>query len=268
MNPQLELRQKTLAGADFLSLTEIRPVLSRLLFDANGKPFSVPIGSGITGFELLTAASAAAGSNDMLLSAGTGTEVITRSATGGQNTQSQASTPADGDNIIVSPVASSAMIGLINAKNNLTFRTRVSIGSTALATMFATFGFDENVTDADPTGTAGEGAQFLYDPTVEVTTGLTTAQHLNWILAHKVNGTDTFTATTIPVVAARDYELRIEIGADLKAKFYIDDVLVGTGPALTSGDSVKAKLGAELTATPAGQVDFDTRYVAVIRNIG
>lgn len=201
---------------------------------------------------------------------GTGVEVVTRSTLGGVNLKTQASTPADGDTVYYAPTTNSGLTVPITASSRPTFTTQVRIGSTALTTLFASFGFNENPTDADPTGTAGEGALFLYDnsSTKEVTTGLTTAQHANWILAHKVNSVDTFTATTIPVVAGRDYELEIRIGEDLAARFYIDGVLVGTGPALTSGDSVSAFAGCELTATPAGQADIDIRYIQVGRLVG
>lgn len=199
---------------------------------------------------------------------GTGTEVITRAAKGGENLQTQATTPADGDNVYYAPVTSSGLITPIRAGARPSFSTQVSIGSTALATMFASFGLNENPTDVDPTGTVGEGAMFFYDPTAEFVTGFTAAQKLCWGLAHKVDGTDTFTATTIPVVAGVDYALDIFIQEDLTAKFYINGEYVGTGPALTSGDSVSAFVGAELTATPAGQADFDCRFIQVGRLAG
>ena len=200
---------------------------------------------------------------------GTGTEVITRSATGGINFQTQATTPADGDNVFYTTVTNSGLRGPITAANRRTFSTNVALGTTALATMFASFGLNENITDVDPTGTAGEGAMFVYDPTAEFITGATAAQKLCWAIAHKVDGTDTFDFTTVKVIAGQDYNLEIIIGDDLKAKFYIDGVLLTTtSPALTSGDSVSAFVGAELTATPAGQADFDCRFIQVGRQVG
>ena len=200
--------------------------------------------------------------------AGTGTEVIARSTTGGINFKTQVTTPADGDNVYFAPVTNSGLRAPMTAASGITFSTQVAIGSTALATMFASFGLNENPTDVDPTGTAGDGAMFVYDPTAEFITGATTAQKLCWALAHKVNGADTFTFTTIPVIAGVDYALEIKIGDDLIADYYINDVLAGSSPALTSGDSVSAFVGAELTATPDGQADFDCRFIQVGRQVG
>ena len=84
-----------------------------------------------------------------------------------------------------------------------------------------------------------------------------------------MNGTDTFVATTIPVVADRDYELLITVDKALIARFYIDGVLVATATtALTDGDTVAAKVGLELTGTPGGQKNMDVRYISVARLIG
>lgn len=221
---------------------------------------------GIQNTEISSAFDAAQGLLGVV--AGTGTEVIARSTTGGINFKTQASTPADGDNVYFAPVTNSGLRAPMTAASGITFSTQVAIGSTALATMFASFGLNENPTDVDPTGTAGDGAMFVYDPTAEFITGATTAQKLCWALAHKVNGADTFTFTTIPVIAGVDYALEIKIGDDLIADYYINDVLAGSSPALTSGDSVSAFVGAELTATPAGQADFDCRFIQVGRQVG
>jgi hypothetical protein len=278
MSRQIDLRSKDAQGADERRLIDLPPgklvgadfnsglpvaqagadVLRALLHD-QALPF--------TDFALLPAAAVATGSDKLILISGTGTEVIARSATGGVNLKSQATTPADGDNIIGVAVSTTAFNAPITAASLIWFATQVSIGATGFATCFASFGLNENLTDVDPTGTAGEGAMFLYDPTVEVTTGLATAAHANWILCHKVNGTDTFTATDIPVVAGQLYDLDIKIGSDLKAKFYIDGNYVGQGPALTSGDTVGVFTGAELTATPDGQVDYDCKSIMLARTV-
>ena len=149
------------------------------------------------------------------------------------------------------------------ATNKVRFAAKVGFAN--IVSLFGSFGLQENVTDPDPTGTAGEGAQFLFDPGSTITTGLTAGQHANWILAHKVNGADTFTATTIPVEADRDYILEIQVGTDLIASYYIDGVLVGASPALTSGDSVSAFLGVE--AATGSAKSFDARYVSMTREL-
>jgi hypothetical protein len=265
----LNLWFRTLTGRDHYKQTPIRSY-SHLRFGGDRQPGSVPIIEAFTNFNRLTAVSAsvAAATTDIELEhIGTGTEVVSRSTKGGINYKSQATTPADGDNVLVTPAeTSTGMYGRISAGSGLRFETAVSINT--IATVFASFGLNENLTDADPTGTAGEGALFLFDPTQEVTTGLTNAQHDCWILAHKVNGADTFTATTVKVNAGQIYNLVIELQTDLTCKFYIDGTYVGVGPALTSGDTVGVFLGLELTAAPDGQQDIDVGYVSMARNFG
>lgn len=258
-------------GDSYLESLLTRPN-STLAFDSQGRLSVVPLYGSSETFELLPATSVAAGTSKLVLLSGTGTELTARAAKGGANIKTQATTPADGDTVILAGVATTGFTVPIKPLSQAVFETRVAIGTTAFATMFASFGLDENITDIDPSGTAGEGAKFLYDPTREVTaTGFSAAQHLNWILAHKTDqapGTDSFTATSIPVVADTDYELRIEVDANLTANYYIDNVLVGQGPALTDGDSFHVLVGAELTATPAGQADVDIRYLRVSRGLG
>lgn len=265
----LNLWFRTLTGRDHYKQTPIRP-FSRLRFGGDRQPGAVPIIEAFTNFNRLTAVSAsvAAATTDIELEhVGTGTEVVARSTKGGINYKSQATTPADGDNIIVTPAETgTGMYGRISAGSGLRFETAVSINT--ITALFASFGLNENLTDVDPTGTAGEGAMFVFDPTGEFTSTLTAAERANWALAHKVDGADAFTATDIPVVAGKVYNLVIELQTDLTCDFYIDGELVGTGPALTSGDTVGVLLGLELTATPAGQKDIDVGYVSMARNFG
>jgi hypothetical protein len=240
-------------------------------FWANGqaKLRVLPVLTSLDNFELLPATSIAAGADQFFVLSGTGTEIMARAAKGGFNMKSQSTTPADNDNVLVVAADNTGFKALINAKTRNIFETRVAI--TNLAESFYSIGLNENPTDADPLGTAGEGAMFVFDPTGEfakIANGFATDGSANWLLAHKVNGTDTFTDTGVKVVAAQDYDLRIEIGIDLKAKFYIDNELVGTGPALTDGDSMRTMFGLELTATPAGQKDLDVRYALLSREIG
>jgi hypothetical protein len=260
-------RRGTLEGGSQDQTIETPPY-SRLLCDGLGNYRAIPLWTALSVFELLPAASAAAGNDSLVLSLGTSTEVIARAAKGGVNVKTQASTPADNNNAMLIPVASSGLIVPITAVSRPRFSTRVNLTQITELTFGA--GFDENLTSPQSQATAGEGAGFLFDPLEEITTGLTTAQHANWILTEKVNGTDTYVATTIPVLAGRDYDLQVQIGEDLKPVYYIDGVNVGTGAsALTSGDSVGVVIGVQINANPpAGQKDFDCRYVAVERFIG
>jgi hypothetical protein len=272
MNRQALDRGKGFAGDDFERFFNVPPHAT-VRYSASGRAQGISASECYSVFNLLPAAAAAATADPYFLVSGTGTEVIARAAKGGVNLKSQASTPADNDNVLLFPAATgTGGYCILKPGTQPRFQARVAINT--ITAMFASFGLNENVTDADPTGTAGDGAMFLAAPvgpgTTELTvdTGLTLAQHANWILAHKVNGADTFAATDVPIVAGRDYELLIEVGADLKARFYINEVLAGTGPTLTDGDTVGGLIGLELTGTPGGQKDVDVRYLSVARLIG
>lgn len=211
------------------------------------EPVGVSLFGLCTAFELLPASSVAAGTDKNFTLGGT-SAISARGAGGGVTLTTKSSSPTTGDQSYLTPVASTYGIHAVTAQTLPRWFGTVTIPT--ITTLVVAAGFCENATDPDPTGTAGEGAMFLFDPGDTVTTaGVTTEQHANWILAHKVNGVDTFTATSIPVVAGESYRLKIIIGIDLTAKFYINDVLVGTGPALTSGDSVKAFVGVETKAS-------------------
>ncbi len=269
---QVNLRAKDSAGGDFEKFADC-PAPGRMFIDNRGMPRGMPWYNWFVPFNKLTLASAATTVAQMytnlieFIHSGTGTEVVALSDDGGVNYKTQVTVPADQDNVLITPVATATqMYAKLTASAKWRLAMQVSINT--IVTVMASFGFDENITAVDPTGTAGEGARFLFDPTKAVTTGLTTAQHLNWILAHKVNGADTFTATTVPVAAGQDFELVIEIGPDLKAKYYIDGTYVGIGPALTSGDTVAAFFGIKCVGTPDGQQDMDIRYVNLARAMG
>ena len=241
---------------------------SRLFFGGNQKARCTPIWTALTVFSLLPTTTPTAGKDDMLITLGTGTEVVARATKGGINLKTQASTPADNDNALLKPANTDcAMQCVIRAASKIRFSTRVNL--TALLTEVVSAGLDENVTTPIPDATAGDGAAICFDPGEEMGDSLTTAQHANWILTEKVDGTDTYIDSGVPVLAGIDYELEIQIGEDLKPKYYINGELVGTGAsALTSGDTVSALVGLQVNGTPAGQIDMDIRYVAVERNIG
>lgn len=221
------------------------------------------IAQGFTGnrivdtFSLLPGTSVAAGTSKYLTVAGTGTEVIAADTKGGVLLTTQASTPTAADNVLLSGVASTPFSFTIR-NNQRVFEAVVNLPS--IADILGSFGLNENVTDPDPTGTAGDGVAFLADPNENVTTGLASALHANWILAYKVNGADTFADSGVPLAASTDVAFRIAIQSDLTAKCYINQVLVGTSPVLTSGDTVKAFLGLE-TDTSA-QKSFVARRVS------
>ncbi len=264
------------------------PVLSRIENSGANNLIAVPVHTAFDVFNLLPAAAAAAGSDDLLLSLGTGTEVIARATKGGVNVKTQASTPAASDNSMLKPVANSTMNVPLTAVSQPQFRTRVSITTISDPTSDATLvtsaicafaGLNETTTHVDPTTDAGDGAGFLYAPNPGVggapvalttPTGLAAATALNWIAHQKVAGVDTFIDTGIAVVAGQDYELHVIYGPDLIPLYYINGKLVATGvSAGTTGHTLGVVVGLQImNSTPAGQVDMDVRYVSVGRFLG
>lgn len=256
MNRTIQISGADIVGADIRQQVTV-PVPGQFHVDSNGSIAGLPLLGVTDTFDLLPATSVAAGTDKYFLLSGT-SAAIAMSDSGGVAITTNTTNAGNLDG-----VASTAFAGKIRPASEIRFATRVNIA--AVTAVVASFGLSENVGNPDPTGTAGEGALFLFDPTSTVSTGLTTAQHLNWILAHKVNGTDTFTATSVPVAAGVDYELVIRVQPNLTSKFYINGVYVGVGPTLTSGDTFRTYLG--LKGTAASQVGT-VRYVQFHRNIG
>ena len=254
-----EIKRKDSSGADYASAVNT-PDHSSIVVGSGGVLRSFSHMASRTNFAELPAAAVAAATDKLLITVGTGTEVIARSTTAkgrGVNIKTQVTTPADADNVLLLPPTGG---GFINAVDDLTlirFSTKLSLAQITL--MLASAGLSELLTDPNPTETAGEGALFLADPEETVTTGLTAAQHANWILAYKVAGVDTFAATTIPLVVDRPYDLDVQLNEDLTASMYINGVLVGTSPALTDGDAINPFIALE-TNTGA-QRDADVRFV-------
>lgn len=266
---QLFSKTKGHDGADKESFIALRPG-GLLTSDAQGG-LCFDGSQTMERFDLVPAAAVATGTSKLLVTVGTGTEVVAKADKGGVNIKTQATTPAQGDNALLAAVATTNFQGKIRAASQM--RCSWLMNLTSLSTLFASFGLSENISDADPSGTAGEGVMFLFVPSgnaadLAVNPGLAAADYANWIIAEKVNGADVYTKTAVPVVAAQDYELVVEIGEDLKAKYYIDGVLVHTGAALTSGDTLNVFGGLEKRDVGGTERDFDVRYVSLSRLFG
>lgn len=259
-------RGKDISGADFERPFSV-PLVGTQHVNSSGRAVGISRYEVLSLFDKGLATTITVDADRHWIIDGTGTELQTQATKGGINLKSQVSTPADGDTVFITPDIGSILALLpIRPASTLRFDTIVALNT--ITALFASVGFNENNTDVDPTGTAGDGAMFVVDPTGEFTSTLTAAERANWALAHKVNGADTFAATSVPVLAGVDYELVVQIGTDLKPKYYINGELVGTGPVLTSGDTLAGFLGLELTATPGGQKDMDVRFVSISRGLG
>lgn len=237
------------------------PGIIRLGLD--GSPQFNSAAGGYTNFQNIPSTTMTAGKDELLITLGTGTEVVARSSRGGINLKTQASTPADNDNALLIPVAGNGLFAPISAAAQPRFRTAVRLSQITQLQFGA--GLDENITTPIGSATTGDGAQFIFDPTNELTLGAAA----NWIAAMKVAGADTYVNTGVPVVAGKYYELEIVYGADRIPKFYIDGVLVATGAAAgTDAAIVGAVIGLQCSGTPDTQKDFDCLYVQVGRSVG
>lgn len=172
LNKSLLTKRKDGAGADYERFIET-PSGGSFRTNGMGEVFCQRQGA-YDDFSLITAAALAIGNSPLLLNIGTGTEVIARSAKGGQNLKTQAVTTADNTNVLLFPAATTnGMYAPISAKAKPAFRTQVMFGT--ITKLFAVAGLDENAAsnDVDPSGTAGDGASFFFSPTGPGTTEVT-----------------------------------------------------------------------------------------------
>lgn len=201
----------------------------------------------------------------------TGTATIataTRPANGGFAITTQTTTPADGD--------TSMMVNLfpgdLDVNYQPTYEATVSLESTdgsGAQECFWYFGFRDTVTDVDPSGESDDAAGFFAQGVVETVANDTAGTALgivNWYVHEAHGGTDTYYNTGIPWAFSTDVKLSVRIGTDLKARYYIDDVLVYTGTAFTSGEVFQGFGGVELTATPGGTGKYEVRYAKITQN--
>lgn len=231
---------------------------------------------GGTQFQQLPAATTvAAGSDQLTVTVGTGTEVTGRDTKGRANFKSQASTPADNDNVLVVPANTTNILNQ-PVSATATWKIFTTFCLNTITALFASVGMNESITDADPTGTAGDGVMVFFIPNAVntnelaneadfVAAGITAAQRANFILAFKVAGVDTFAATNVAVVAGRDYLIGFAIRSDRRVYVEIDGVVVGKSPVLTDAAALRFMAGLELTTTPGGQKDFSSPGVLVHR---
>lgn len=265
MNTLATWARKNLLGlGDSEETITVRP-LSRLQFDGSGNGHTVSLLSSLTYFELLPVVTTVVATSEKLcLLIGTNTPVAAQSTTGGLKLTTGATNTNQAG---VGGIAATGFTAPITATNGITFRTRVSVAS--LLTMLASAGLNQNPTDIDPTATAGEGCTFVFDPTnsMVAATAATAAQALNIILASKVAGADTFIFTNVPIVANQDYDLAIQLNADLTASYYVNTVLVGTSPALATANATLAVLaGVRTLANTAAAMNV--RFAQLARLIG
>ena len=265
MTSQLLIRRVGLTGpgADSLETVNLTPP-GYVWIGNNGATIALPLMSIIDFFDRLPVVTTVVATSDRYnLLLGSNTPVAAQDAKGGLTL----TTGATGTNqAAVAGIVNTGFSAALSVTNHVAYRARVNLAS--LATMFASAGINSLATDVNPMATAGDGAAFLADPTnsLTATTGATAAQALNWILCYKVGGAYTYAFTSVPLAAALDVYLKIQVNPDLTASMYIEDVLVGTSPALTAGAVVKPLAGVETTASATAAMSV--RFEIFSRDIG
>lgn len=267
----------------------IQPCGMGVGFDALRNPRGMPHQTFFTNFANgIPADALAAGADPLMITLGTNDEAATLAGAFGGVRLSSAADPADEDSMMLKPGATAMAVAGKIAASGLLFESLVSVPE-SLADSYVYAGLNENVSAVDPSATAGDGAGFFYceydqagnitvNPTTAANGGLVEADFANWILHQKVNGTDYFYRTDVPVVIGVPYVLTVEIGADLKPTWKINGVEVGelaSGAlstlvfkyALTSGDTVQPFFGRILKENLAAVRNLDIAYVLLQRFI-
>jgi hypothetical protein len=264
-------------GNAYLQTFDAHPS-SRVMTDAQGE-FIAEGMAHIEDFSLLpviTTVAATSAKTLLLVGTNAANAGATKAASGGVNL---ATAGADDDQQLMRGIANTGMEISIRPNCLATFRTQVNL--TDFAEAIQSFGLNENPTDPDPSATAGEGLAFVAIPyasrgelTVDATVagngGLVEANFANWIIHEKVNGTDKYYATTVPVMTGADYELKIQMTKDMKANYYINGQLVRTGDtALTENDKMYVCAGLQNFEAGGAKVRQGiVRYISLARKYG
>ena len=169
------------------------------------------------------------------------------------------------DTTILNFQAGTPGVVTLSASNQVFFKTQVSLS--ALAGMMARFGLVETPSTTLPNAIAGaESVQFVFDYANTMTTGLAAAVYqANWLIVTKSTaGGTVFTDSGIPVITNKDFELLVQIGTDLKARYYINGTLVRTSVSALTTTTVTATVGGLSTGTGDS---YECRYVEIGRQM-
>lgn len=133
---------------------------------------------------------------------------------------------ADNDSTIILPHLDTAQTAWTNNKwgteNQVKWEASVRTGA-AVTTVLYWAGL--KLTNTPTIATDADQAFFRFS---------TDDSNTTWQCVYSIGGTDTTTSTTVTVSAATNYLLRIEIDSSRIPHFYINDVEVATGTAMTN----------------------------------
>lgn len=231
-------------------------------FNAQGDPLTDSILNSFEYFELLPAAAVAVGTSKLVTVLGT-TPTVIQSPTGGVQLQSIATATNQAG---VGAVATTGFTALLTGANQLRFSSRVSLP--VITKVIVSAGLNQTPADVDPSVAAGDGAAFVFDPDLAASNpAVAPVSGANWLLHSKVAGVDTWVDSGVKVLAAQDYDLRIELDANKVPSYYINDVLVGTNTALATGGA-NVGVCAGIRTTEALAKVMHIRFARLSRLIG
>lgn len=236
----------------------------QIAFGADGLGWGRRWLGALDNMSLLPAAAVAAGTSPYVESVGTGTEIVARAAKGGARLTTQATTPIATNECLLAGVATTGHAVLVDANTLVHFHCVLSVPAITELVVFA--GLSEEPDSVLPADCGGDAVGFIFDPEEAVTTGLTTAQHANWIGVITVASVETYFATTVAVNVDEVYDLKIKYGVDRIPKGYINGVLVGThDTAQTDAQTLRTLVGVE--TSEAAQKSLDVHAIEVSRAI-
>lgn len=254
------------AGGDKLDNVTL-DLPGHVTFDKQGRLAAVPRLTLQENWELLpviTTVAATSAKYTLVTGTNAASADITRATKGGIKVAQHGSAS---DSTVLNFQTNTSGVVALTSKNQVAFKTQVSLGS--LAGIIARFGLAVSASTTDPGAIAGaESVQFVFDYANVMTTGLTSAVYqANWLAVTKTTaaGATVFTDTGVGVTAGDDYELVIKIGTDLKPKYYINGALVYTGVTALTTSTMVATLGIK---SSVGTDYFECRYVDISRVIG
>lgn len=168
-----------------------------------------------------------------------------------------------GDEIIIRPrdeIDGSAVLHSLAAVNGLNFRTNAEIDFEAAITLGGTltgsnYGLGMKLT-ADFENISGDAHGVWFRGA---------GGGANWSAITNVAGVDTDTDTGVAAAPSTTYRVRISVDSNLIPRFYIDETLVETGPAVTTGQDLIPVVGMHTTA--GGARAMTVHYIKISRVI-
>lgn len=121
--------------------------------------------------------------------------------------------------------------------------------------------FGWKLTDTGVAATDADQALFLFDTDNTTLSPSNLTANANWNCITSVGGVDQARNSGVPVVAASSYHLRVYIGTDRQPRFYINNILVHTGPALTAAANLLPTMGVASRAGAGAAKSMGIRYV-------